>query len=65
MKREDAEKLLEVYNLCLEYFEGDKERARMWMFMPNPLLDQYMWTPFQMIQMGMTNRLLRHMKEKK
>ena len=63
MNEPQARKLIDVYNKAIDHFKGDRDKARLWLFIPNPMIDHKAWSPFQMVQMGMANRLIKKMEE--
>lgn len=61
MKTEDARKFLEAYEAATEHFKGDKDKAKLWLFMPNPILDSASRSPFELINSSRGNKVLREM----
>lgn len=49
------QKLYEIHDMVLNFFEGDEELAQLWFDTPNPLLDSM--SPTELIELGKVDRL--------
>lgn len=52
---------LELYELVLHFFSGDKTRTRAWFFLTNPLLGEI--SPIDMIALGKTDKVRKFIDE--
>lgn len=58
VKREEV--LDNIFDLLMEYFDGDKAKVHLWLEAPNPLLGNI--NPHYMIKIGREEKLLKFIK---